>query len=277
MSARIFNERSDEPPAIDTLPPELPADRPRWWGRPLAETRWLLELMRLGVDPLFLGGPALPRGDGRPVLLMPGLLAGDQTLAVLAGWLWRVGYTPRVCGFIANVDCSEHALDRVERKVDGMHTRSGRRVALIGHSRGGHFARALAARRPELVSHAISLGADLNRMFGVSDPTLWAIAFTRRALGATGRGRQDRCFTRDCDCRFTHDYAAPFPSDRVRLTSIYSRGDGVVCWHGCLVPYADCVEVTGSHTGLIFNRKAYRAIATALATPELSPSWAAET
>jgi hypothetical protein len=55
----------------------------------------------------------------------------------------------------------------------------------------------------------------------------------------------------------------------VRLTSIYSKGDGVVRWQAALVPYATCVEVTGSHVGLIFNRKTYRAIATALADPEL--------
>jgi hypothetical protein len=53
------------------------------------------------------------------------------------------------------------------------------------------------------------------------------------------------------------------------LTSIYTKGDGVVLWRGCVVPYGDCVEVTGSHTGLVFNRKAYRAIAGALAKPEL--------
>ena len=44
----------------------------------------------------------------------------------------------------------------------------------------------------------------------------------------------------------------------MRLTSIYSKGDGVVRWQAQLVPYADCVEVTGSHVGLIFNRKSYR-------------------
>jgi hypothetical protein len=65
------------------------------------------------------------------------------------------------------------------------------------------------------------------------------------------------------------DFHAPFPADGVRLTSIYSRGDGVVRWQLQLVPYADCVEVTGSHVGLVFNRKSYRAIAAALATPEL--------
>jgi hypothetical protein len=58
------------------------------------------------------------------------------------------------------------------------------------------------------------------------------------------------------------------PTDRVRLTSIYTKADGVVRWQRCLVPYADCVEVSGSHTGLVFNRKAYAAIAAALTAPE---------
>jgi hypothetical protein len=53
------------------------------------------------------------------------------------------------------------------------------------------------------------------------------------------------------------------------MTSIYSKGDGVVMWQRAIVPYADNVEVTGSHVGLIFNRKAYRAIANALDKPEL--------
>ena len=54
----------------------------------------------------------------------------------------------------------------------------------------------------------------------------------------------------------------------MRLTSIYSRGDGMVRWESCVADYADNVEVTGSHVGLAWNRKSYRAIATALARPE---------
>ena len=60
------------------------------------------------------------------------------------------------------------------------------------------------------------------------------------------------------------------PSELVRLTSIYSKEDGVVRWENSMVPEADCVEVQGSHVGLVFNRKAYRAIADALARPELA-------
>jgi hypothetical protein len=76
-------------------------------------------------------------------------------------------------------------------------------------------------------------------------------------------------FTAECTCGFARDYARSFPSDQVRLTSIYSKQDGVVRWQGAVVPGAECVEVTGSHVGLAFNRQAYRAIAQALARPEL--------
>jgi triacylglycerol lipase len=238
-----------------------------WWGRPLAETRCVLELSRLLGDPVFAGRD-IAHGDGRPVVLVPGFLAGDQTLAVLAGWLHRIGYRPRVCGFVANVTCSDRALDRVERRVESLARHHGRRVAVIGHSRGGHYARSLGARRPDLVSHAISLGADLQGMFGCSTPTLAAASGVRAILRLTGRARSPQCLSDSCPCPFISDFHAPFPVDRVHLTSIYSKGDGVVHWQTQLVPYADCVEVTGSHVGLVFNRKSYRAIAAALATPE---------
>ncbi len=211
----------------------------------------------------------MPRGDGRPVILMPGLGGGDQTLLVLAVWLRRVGYRPHMCGFVANVSCSDRAVERVERRLEAVHARHHRRVALIGHSRGGHYARALGHRRPELVSHAISIGAGLRRMLAISYPTQAAARGVRAALLVAGRAASSRCLTETCDCGFARDFAAPFPADRVRLTSVYSKQDGVVRWQSALVDDADCIEVTGSHVGLIFNRKTYRAVASTLAEPEL--------
>jgi pimeloyl-ACP methyl ester carboxylesterase len=246
----------------------MPPEAAPWLGRPLAETRWQLELARLLVDPVWRGD-GVPHGDGRQVLLVPGFLASDCTLSVLARWLRRLGYSPSTCGFLANVDCSDRALALVERRVERLHGRHGRRVAVIGHSRGGHFARALGRRCPEQVSHAISLGADLQRMLGVSLPTSLAVGGARRGVVAARRARAEHCMTMACTCPFTRDYTAPFPTRRVRLTSIYTKADGVVRWERCVVPYADCVEVTGSHVGLIFNRKAYAAIAAALIAPEL--------
>jgi pimeloyl-ACP methyl ester carboxylesterase len=252
-----------------------PADTPssvgeqRWWGRPLAETRWQLELARLLVDPV-LRGHGVPRGDGRPVVLLPGFLAGDQTLLVLAAWLRHIGYHPSTCGFVANVQCSDRAIERVERHVEQVAERHGRRVSVIGHSRGGHYARAIGARRPELVSHAVSMGAGLTEMLAISYPTEAAVGAVRRAQHRTHRARSPRCLTESCDCPFAQDFTRPFPSDDVRLTSIYSRGDGVVRWQAAIAPDAECVEVAGSHVGLVFNRKAYHAVAVALAAPELA-------
>lgn len=251
-------------------PPEAePIPFGRWWGNHLGETRWILEAARLTADPVWRGQGGIPRGDGRAVVLVPGFGGGDQTMVVLADWLRRIGYRPALCGFVANVDCSERGLARVERRIRGLHARSGRRVAVIGHSRGGHYARAIAARQPQLVSHAISMGADLQAMFHCSAVTLAAVEGARHALRAVGRARQPDCLTYRCRCTFAVGFRAQFPTDRVRLTSIYSKADGVVRWQAQIVPYAECVEVTGSHVGLPFNRKSYRAIAHALATPEL--------
>lgn len=237
-----------------------------WPGRPLAETRWLLEAARLAVDPVAYGR-GIPRGDGRAVLVLPGFMAGDESLLALRAWLRRVGYAPYVCGFRFNVDCADRAVDLVEFHAERAAAESGRRIAVVGHSRGGHFARALAARRPDLVSHAVSLGSDLQGMFGISAPTRAAVGVARRAAALTRRARSPTCFRARCSCAFVRDFNRPFP-EAVRLTSVYSRGDGVVRWERSIVDEAVNVEVTGSHVGLMANRKVYRVLAAALAEPE---------
>jgi pimeloyl-ACP methyl ester carboxylesterase len=235
-----------------------------WWGRPLHELRWQAELARLVVDPVF-HGRGVPRGDGRPVVLIPGFLAGDSSLSVMAGWLDRMGYRAHASGIVLNVDCSDRALKRLEARVERCVDRTGAKAALIGHSRGGHFAKALAHRRPDLVCSVVSMGAGLDDPFDISRPTHGALALVRAVHSrTTDRRPRHGCLTTGCACDFRRHYAAPFPED-IPLTSIYSRGDGVVRWRACTVPYARNVEVTGSHIGLAFNRKAYRAVAEALA------------
>jgi pimeloyl-ACP methyl ester carboxylesterase len=244
---------------------EIAAEVPRrWWGRHVRELRWQAELARLLVDPVYRG-EGVPRGDGGPVLLIPGFLAGDASLAVMADWLRRMGHRPQDSGIAVNVDCSNRAVLALERRLERAAERTGRPVAVVGHSRGGHFAKALASRRPDLVSAAVSLGAGLDTPFEISVPTAAAV-YAVRSVHARTSDRIERrgCFTATCDCRFTRDYAGAFPKD-VPLTSIYSKGDGVVRWRACVVPYARCVEVTGSHVGLAFNRKVYRELATTLA------------
>jgi triacylglycerol lipase len=248
-------------PAIPAAPPAQPR---RWWGRHLAEVRWQAELARLLVDPVYRG-EGIPRGDGAPVLLVPGFLAGDTSLSVMQGWLDRIGYRAHGSGITLNVDCSDRALRRLDARLADVHEHTGRRVALVGHSRGAHFAKALAHWRPERVAGVVSMGAGLDTPFDISVPTKAAIAAVRAVHSRRSRTLRERgCLTDACGCPFSAHYAAPFP-DTVPLTSIYSREDGVVWWEACLVPYARNVEVTGSHVGMAFNRKAYRAVADALA------------
>ena len=244
-------------------PPERPPRR--WWGRHLAEVRWQAELARLLVDPVY-HGRGVPRGDGAPVILIPGFLAGDVSVAVMHGWLRATGHDPHYAGMLANVACSDRALERLDARLQEIHRDTGRRVTLLGHSRGGHFAKALARRRPDRVASVISLGSGLDTPYDISIPTKGALSLVR-ALHArtTDRVARNGCLTETCRCSFARDYAATFPRE-VPLTSIYSRGDGVVWWEACVVPYARCVEVTGSHVGLAFNRKAYGEIARSLAS-----------
>lgn len=235
-----------------------------WRGAHLRESRWALEAARLLADPVWRG-VGVPRGDGTHVLLIPGFLAGDSSLTVMARWLKRLGYRPRRAGIVFNARCSDLAVDRLATGLERISEQAGGKVAVVGHSRGGLFARALAARSPERVSRVVALGSPLVDPLDVSRATLRAVEGVRRQIARRDPERAARgCFTASCTCPFAADAERPWP-DGVRLTSVYSRGDGVVRWRACLAPYAQCVEVRGSHVGLAMNRHAYRAIARALA------------
>ena len=194
-----------------------------WWGRPSAEVRWQAELARLLVDPVY-AGRGVPRGDGGPVLLIPGFLAGDTSLSVMAGWLRRIGHDAHGAGIAMNVDCSDKAVARLERVLLRLHAKTGRRVAIVGHSRGGHFAKALAARHPDGVRAVVSLGSGLDEPFDISVPTKAAVTVVRGALRRLDPSTAERgCLTTTCDCPFARDYAAPFP-EPVPITSVVVQG-----------------------------------------------------
>jgi len=75
------------------------------------ESRAPLELARLHRDPLFAGAD-LPRGDGSPVLLVPGFMGGDGSLVTLRDWLLRLGYEAEPSGITFNFRYSEAEIGR---------------------------------------------------------------------------------------------------------------------------------------------------------------------
>lgn len=221
------------------------------------EGRIYLEFLRLIRDPVFRGD-GVPKGLRRPVLLIPGFLAGDWTLRTQHDWLRRVGYRPRLAGVALNVTYSEVMLRPLIDALTGLHRMTTARVALIGHSRGGVLAKVLSHRKPDLVEQVITLGSPLSDPFDVHPLTMAGV----HAAHLYNAMRYRHAAT--VEMRFLRDLRA---APRVPTTSIYSRTDGVVNWKACLRPDVNSIEVHGSHVGLAFNPEVYRILAHMLTAP----------
>ncbi len=224
-----------------------------------------LEAANLLRSPVWRG-TGLSRGAGRPVLLIPGFLAGDNSLGLMTHWLRGLGYRTRSAGIRANIDCSAAVTDALEARLEEMHARSGQRVAIVGQSRGGIIARSLAVRRPDLVSGIITLGSPTKSMLQVHPVVLGSIG----AVGLIGSLKLRQAFTLKClrgDCCLTfRDELRTPPPEEVGFVSIYSKNDGIVDWRACVDPFAhDNVEVRSSHCGMSVNADVYRVVAESLA------------
>ena len=246
-------------------------DRPaarRGQGLLTRRTLWreaaaLREYRALRRDPIF-AGEGVPDGEGRPVMLIPGFLTADNTMTTMAGWLRRAGWHPLHSGFRLNLGCAERTAGPMERRLEALVEREGGPVALIGHSRGGHFARVLAVRRPDLVSGIVTLATPplnpdaIHRL--VAAPTVGVALLG--TLGVPGLMRVS-CFLGACCEQFRHDLHAPFP-DGVAFVAVYSRLDGIVDWRLLYERAAMRVEVDATHLGIVVNPEAYRHVSDAL-------------
>lgn len=239
----------------------LPTIPPIW-----RESRFALEVAVLRHSDVWRGVGVEP-GAGRPVLLIPGFLAGDGSLSLMTEWLRRADYRTKRAGIRANVACSEAACVKLEQRLEEMAERHGEPVAIIGQSRGGLFAKALAAKRPELVSGIVTLGSPLRNQLAIHPLVLAQVGIVG-ALGMLNPRSMlsARCLRGKCCERFRQALEDPFPED-VGFLSVYSRSDGIVNWRACLDPEADeHLEVNASHCGMSVNQAAYRATAHALAS-----------
>ena len=228
------------------------------------EGRTALELAELLRDPVFR---EVDPGAGaeRPVLLVPGFLAGDGSLGLMTGWLRRAGHRAHRTGIRLNVNCSARALEVMERRVENLAERYGRRVTIIGQSRGGTLGRALAVTRPDLVDVLVALGSPQLDPMAIHPLVKLQVGVlgVLGTLGAPGLFRES-CLRGDCCGEYRGSFQTPFPDD-VRYVSIYSRSDGIVDWRSCLDPAAELVEVEATHIGMAMNAAVYRAVADALA------------
>lgn len=216
-------------------------------GRALAELG-----LHFAARPLM---PALPKGDGHPVLVLPGLLADDTSTRPLRAVLRRLGYRVHGWRLGRNVGPTAACVGGMRDCLRELRERYERPVSLIGWSLGGIFARELARETPDLVRQVITLGSPFR-------------------MARTSQSRAHRVFE-----RYSHLHVArtalPLERDdkplRVPATSIYSRLDGIVAWQACLDrpgPRSENIAVIASHLGIGNHPAAIYALADRLAQRE---------
>jgi pimeloyl-ACP methyl ester carboxylesterase len=194
-----------------------------------------------------------PRGDGHPVLLVPAFLRGDSYMLPLRRFLADSGYVVYGWRLGLNVGPTDRILAGVERRLDEIRQKHGRKVSLIGHSLGGAIARELAKKRPDDVRLLIVLSSPIRL------PTASPLEPVYRML------------------QHWHSAASPAlyagfnKPPTVPVTALHTRTDGILAWQSCFEaegPQRENIEVAGTHSTMARNPASWRVIADRLAQPE---------
>jgi hypothetical protein len=226
--------------------------RPPSLALTMIEGRGMLELAAT-----YALGPVLanaPKGDGHPVLVLPGFLASDRSTVPLRKYLTDLGYDARGWGQGQNLGRFYKMRTVLERHVERIYAETGQKVSIVGWSLGGVFARYLSLAMPDKVRSVITLGspfaADIN---ATSAKKLYEL------LSQEGPARDG-----DLE-RIGGDLPVP-------NSSIYTKLDGIVNWKTCIsnpAPNAETIEIRlASHVGIGVNPAAFWAVADRLAQVE---------
>lgn len=220
----------------------------------LLESRVVLELGAFAAL-----SPALqltPRGDGHPVLVLPGFATTDQSTWPLRWFLGTRGYEAHGWELGRSTGPTGRVRKSLETRLRTLADQRGRSVSIVGWSLGGVYARELARRSPDLVRGVITLGS----------PFRWLERSTR-----SGVPLSDSPLDVDHSGQIRRDIGHDGGTGGVPSTAVYSRTDGVVPWRACVErpgPRRESIEVVGSHIGLGHNPAVVVVVADRLAQPE---------
>lgn len=240
----------------------IAAETPEQIRRPA--TGWaLLEPLRFAWE---LGGLAMtspvlasgPRGDGHPVLVLPGFAANDCNTLLLRQYLALLGYQVFPWNLGWNLDQNsvgrngEHVVRRIEEIAD----QTGRSVSLVGWSLGGVIAREMTRRDANRVRQVITLGSPFaGNPNATSLKIIYEVMTGNRVASAKSRRR------------YVEGYR-PLP---VPSSAIFSKSDGAVAWQNCVSEtdaITENIEVVSSHSGFSANPAVFYAVADRLAQAE---------
>ncbi len=221
----------------------------------LMEGRAVFELGSFYYLRLFMR--YLPKGDGHPVIVLPGFVASDVSTGPLRSVLKDLGYPAYGWGLGRNLKFNDEREAAMKALLDRIYAEHERKVTIIGWSLGGVFARELAKVTPEKVRSVISLGSPITQHRNYSN--------ARSLYDAINGAPEDHRATQLAQL----GVAPPVPT-----TSIFTRTDGIVAWKGSIQhrddghEHIENIEVPASHIGLGVNPIVVYAIADRLAQPE---------
>ncbi|WP_239806197.1 alpha/beta fold hydrolase [Croceicoccus hydrothermalis] len=230
--------------------------RPSYGWTALEPARSLLNVAALMASWPMLG--AAPRGDGHPVMVLPGFATNDAMTALLRMFLKRIGYDVHTWDLGWNFDhrsTGENG-EHIAARIAAIARRTGRSVSLVGWSLGGVIAREAARRDPADVRQVIALGSPFT---GNPD--------------ATNLGELYELLTgnRVSDMERHPRYVMGGRPLSVPSTAIYSKSDGITAWENCVSEtdaQTENIEVWSSHFGFMANPAVLYAVADRLACAE---------
>ena len=225
-------------------PPDAPQPAPLPQFKLLYETLGMWDAYRLAVAAPRLA--KAPKGDGQPVILIPGWQAPQQTMAPLRRFLRSRNLDARHWGLGTNLGSPEADSEELVRRLENEVAGSGRTVALVGWSLGGVIARETARMAPEAVSQVITYGTPV-----IGGPTFTPAA---RIYGST-------------ECQRIASLQAELDRERPiqrPITAIFTRRDKLVSWPACIdrtSPQVTHYEVGSTHVSLGFDPDVWGIIA----------------
>jgi hypothetical protein len=232
--------------------------RPPALGYAIAELpRALFELVCLVPGHLLLRNA--PRGDGHPVVTLPGYRSDDTAMLAMRRYLRRWGYAPYPWALGANLGIGYQRIDYEKRmlaRLDTIVAKHREPATLIGWSQGGVIAREIAKQRPKLVRQVITLGSPL-----ADAPEATTVFRIFRRTSAEEITNELMSMMREV--------ATPLPD--VRCICIYSNSDGIVSpeiARDLVSPNVENIRVSSSHLGMVVNPVVLFVIADRLSQPE---------
>lgn len=221
----------------------------------LLEGRALLGIGPYAAISTYLSKNA-PKGDGHPVVVLPGFMASDISTLYMRHFLRKLGY--RTYGWQLGRNYGNEILrDQSLEEVIKIYEKNGQHaVSLIGWSLGGVYAREIARLAPHIVRQVITMASPFYNISQSSNALVFYEWLNKTSVKEESKELLERL-------------KLPIP---VPHTALYSRADGVVDWKSCICHDKDglCenIEVPGSHSSFGFSPWALLVAADRLAQAE---------